>query len=478
MKTTFKLMASIALACSMAMPEFLIAQADPVGKATEKVLDQVAQDVSQETSEGDICESPKDVSDLLNEFLESKGWSEGANTSKKGSQFVIQVGIGAIAAPLNHPNYTNSRSLAFDKAMLDAKAKMASYLESVIEVSMRLDYEEPDQTECDKEADLALAQSLREAAPDTIYGKAKLLISKRLDNLLEKEGHDINQAQADRAAYEAAVRERKRLVSSESFSKSIGAFASTAISGMQAFYVVENQTGKNGEIGVIAIWSPALAEMASSLSTGRAVARKKGKKTIKAQLPTSTKVLMSTFGVQQKINEKGELVLIAFAQEAPRTKSSQSRNAARSKAATKARAMIRQFAGEQVATSEKLSEAETAQEFESGAVDYKNESSYKKFQASAAKAMVCNGITQVKSWHAPHPLTKKEVYGVVVAWSPEQATQARRLKKKIESTAKSAARGIRTIEATPTKPATTTKQDVAEEGENLNAGAAGDEDAF
>ena len=126
--------------------------------------------------------------------------------------------------------------------------------------------------------------------------------------------------------------------SKDSFKKSTRAGATSAISGAQAFYTVEVVKGKRAEIGVVLIWSPKLGEMASSLVTGKAVAGTKAKAPIREQITKDSKVLLSTFGIQQKVNEKGDYVLVSYGQSGARNDSSRSAQAAYDKAALQARA--------------------------------------------------------------------------------------------------------------------------------------------
>jgi hypothetical protein len=193
--------------------------------------------------------------------------------------------------------------------------------------------------------------------------------------------------------------------------------------------------GKKGEIGVVAIWSPKLQSMAQSISNGGKLPSGIGKKPIKEQIPTDKAVLLSTFGVQQKIDENGDLVLVAFGQAGAVTDSPQSANAARSKAKMQAMAAIREFAGESVAVTTDAVNAENVEEFENAAEEYEDVSAFSQKIKAAAETLKIAGIATIKNWDCKHPLAGRTVYGVVCSWSPKQAANAGAMKRSMDATA-------------------------------------------
>lgn len=426
-----------------------------------------------DVTEASIADSG-DVTDLTQEFIAAKGWIEGINTKASG-EFVVVIGTGIIAAPANHKNYNRPRVMAFSKAMLDAKAKLSEFLEQSIATAAEFRASEREPTNPSPEDQLAL--SLSKMPNESICGKAVTLVHKMLDNALAAEGYSVEDARAQaQADYATAQAKMDAVIATTSFSKSIASASTSMISGLQAFYVVEAK----GEIGVVAIWSPALAEMAASMVTGASVANKSPKKPILQQIPTDETTLLSTFGVQQKINENGELVLVSYGQSAALTASKQSQKDAENQARLIAQSQIREFAGEAVATSTSLDMAEETLEFADGSTpNYSNSSAYESFQKTASAAMKCNGISAVKRWKATHPVSGKIVYGVVCTWSPNAAATARAMKEKIENSAADGAMGKRRIPAKRVNaPAVTPVMPTVSNDDFINSGAAGDEDAF
>ncbi len=438
--------------------------------------------IEEKAPEAALAEGTKDANTLLMEYLESKGWTEGPNIKKSGA-FIVQTGTGAIQAPPTHPSYNDARARAFDKAMLDAKAKLAKYLKTEISVAVETTYVEPPKEMGGPEKELAKAMA--EMPDDSLFGKVKLLLNKKLDNALKDEGYDVS---AENAASEAKIAKLRAklnsVISRDSFKKAIQESAKVAISGAQAFYTIEVINGKKAEVGIVLIWSPKLGEMADSLVSGKPVAKAKAKKPIREQLPTDNQTLLSTFGIQQKINENGEYVLVSYGQAGARTESSRSAQAAYDKAAMRAKAQIRQFAGETIAASDAQNEAEETLEYDDGSLpDYNDASSYEQYQKSVAQKMTINGASTIKTWTAVHPVSGKPVYGVIVSWSPSSAEYARQIKSQIESSAKDGAEGRRTtVEPSAQKSAApaTMKAPAAVPTvtDRIKAGADGDEDAF
>lgn len=433
----------------------------------------------------------EDVRSKIQEFLNEKRWTWGKNIKADGSEFFVSVGYGTIAAPPSHPSYNASRPRAFAKAMLAAKAQMARYLEQTLSDEVESWYSEPNQgPRGEPTPQEQMAAALSAMPDDSLIGKGKRYLHAKMDNLLAKEGVDISalreNAQAD---YAAAAAKAKQLVSTETFKRAIGVTAASYIAGIQAFYTVEGRgLGKNGEIGVVCICSDDLAETAASLTTGEVPpASRKGKKPIREQIPSDTNTLLTTFGVQQKIDENGQFVLVSYAQDAARSPNTRAVQAAYDKAQAVASAQIRDFAGEAVAINETRDEAEESSDYnvKGQLPDYSDESAYLQYQKSVAKALAVNGIKVIKSWNAMHPISGQMVYGVICAWSPKEAAFARQLKSSIEASARDGAEGRRTVGSSGTAAAgqggATSMRKINKDAESrtwLNSGDMGDEDAF
>ena len=128
----------------------------------------------------------KSVHDMVDEYLNAKGYSEGEN-AKGGKSFYVAVGYGVIQAPLESRSYIDSRVNAYNKAMLEAKAKMAEYLEVSIRTETEHDYSEGNWGGTATAGDDELS----------IDAKIKRLIMAKLDKELLTEGLDPNETNAE-----------------------------------------------------------------------------------------------------------------------------------------------------------------------------------------------------------------------------------------------------------------------------------------
>lgn len=412
---------------------FTFAQATPVPEAT-----------TQET----CAIEEKDVDSMMDEYIASKGWTEGLN-EKNGRKFFIAKGTGVIQAPRTSQQYIDSRVNAYNKAMLEAKKAMVEYLGADIATETAKEYAE--------------GSAVVPTETQEVAGKLKSFLYAKLNKALASEGIDPVK---DPAAAKAALGKQ---LNSESYKKMISTMAQAKVLGFQSACTFEGTpTSGKGEIGVVAIWSEKLQQMASSMVTGAKVPSVGAKTSIAEQVSSDPKVLMSTFGVQQKIDENGDLVLVSFGQAGAISESKMSANAAKTKAKQNAMAALREFAGEQIAVATDTLNAETTEEFESGAEAYSNESAMKEKITAAAGRMNIAGIAPLRNVKTKHPLNGKTVFVCALTWSPKQAGQARALKNTmaapfVPGTAK------------PTVPTGT----AATPGVGLNnKGQGADEDAF
>lgn len=372
-----------------------------------------SQDAGQapEALSQEACEiEEQDVDAMMDEYISSKGWVEGPN-EKNGKRFFVAKGSGVIQAPRDSQHYIGSRVNAYNKAMLEAKKAMVEYLGVEIATETTRDYAE------------GSAVNPTPTEGQEVAGKLKQFLYAKLNKVLASEGIDPVK---DPAAAKKALGAQ---LSSESYKKMISTMAQAKVLGLQACCTFEGSpsSGK-GQIGVVAIWSDKLQQMAASITTGQQLPSVGAKTPISAQVSADPKVLMSTFGVQQKIDENGNLVLVGFGQAGGVSESTMSIKAAAGKARQNAMAAIREFAGEQVAVATDTLSAETSEEFESGAEQYSNESYMKERAKAVADKMNISGMAPLRNVKVKHPLNGKTVCVVALTWSPKEAAKARDLK--------------------------------------------------
>lgn len=394
------------------------------------------------------------VRELMDGYLAEKGWTEGWNARADGSGFFVSCGTGVIQADPSARTYVDSRVNAFDKAMLDAEAKMAEFLATRIRTSMVSEY-----------AEGAFAgNDAAESDETSVVSKLRRLLHAKLDKALRDEG--VDPGMADAAARERAA---AKSIATEAFARTIRSCARAAVCGMQAACTFEGipASGK-GEIGVVSVWSPKLQAMAHSLQTGAALPAGVAKRPISQQIPQDAKTLVSTFGIQQKLDENGRLVLVAFGQAGAVSDSAMAAGAAEEKARQRAIAAIREFAGRTVAVASDMASVETVEEFENAAEEYTDASAFRRRAAAVADEMKIAGIATVKRWNAVHPVSGGKVYGVVATWSPASAARAAAARRAMET-----APGARPVAVPSPVPAPVRR------GDSMSGrGASADDDAM
>ena len=404
------------------------------------------------------------VRDEIAEFLTSKGYHEGLNARSNGGDFFIAIGTGTIQAGRNTPAYMSSRSNAFEKAMLAAKKHMVEYIGVEIQKRVVSDYTEGE--------DPTLNRNKTDAAKmePNLYDKTSALISAKLDRMLEAEGVDFSKPVPPNVVQKVAA--------SDVFEKFTRTAANARVTGMQVMKVFEvSPDGKQGQLGVVTVYSDKLHQMANALFSANPSYTIQGtpKRPVLEQIPSDRMVLLSSFGVQQKTDENGNLVLIAYGQSTPRTDNPRSLDAAFDKAGMDAMGALRSFAGEIAAVSSDLNEYESYQEFEDGMQQYESESYYNLKIETHADALKISGISKIKQWEAVHPLSSRKVVGVVIAWSPGSAAKATSLG------AKMAAQPDKNKAALSSYPQSRNESEPAgfkQSGSYSGAGATADEDSF
>lgn len=360
------------------------------------------------------------VDAMIENFLKAKKtpWCEGRNELPDGKVFFVAKGTGVIQAPRDSASYIDSRVAAFNKAMLEAKKQMVEYLG--VEIA----------TETMSELSSGDLLNSKPTGDEALQDKQRKLLGEKIAADLKSKGIDPAK---DRDSAKTAV---SKMLTSEQYKKVVSSVAQHRVVGLQAcctFESIPKDTSDKGEIGVVAVWSAKLQSMAASMVTGQPVAKLGAKKPIIDQIPTDPAVLISSFGVQQKIDEKGDLVLVSFGQAGAPTESKMSKKVGENKARQNAMAALREFAGEQVAVVTDTVSAESTQEFEDQSELYADESSFKaKINATAAK-MKISGIAPLKAFAYKHPITGRTVYGQIVTWSPKQADMAAVMSKKINA---------------------------------------------
>jgi hypothetical protein len=145
---------------------------------------------------------------------------------------------------------------------------------------------------------------------------------------------------------------------------------------------------------------------------------------ITQHIPQDERTLLSTYGTQMVRNEKGEYVLLAFAQSQPQSKSQQSITIAFNSARLQGQGMIRSFLGEAISSTNSMMQREESTEFEDESNEGKIESTSRNKIEAVAEKLSIKGMQEAHRWQTLHPANQGPVVGVVIEWKATSAQLA------------------------------------------------------
>lgn len=398
-----------------------------------------------ETEQQPLPELPNSISGgetvraRMDKFIRDQGLREVKDNKKDetGRDVLIDFATATIAAPASDPNFVNARIAAFNKAMLNAKAQCAEFQKTVVATEAVKDVTLPpaerakEDAEQLKRAGLAqegatkVAQALnadlktRAAMPQFIQTAAlygEKLVSNKMAEELRKKGLDPSkpvEAQAARAVAET-----------QAFRNMVATVAAARCTGIKALASFEqNPASGQGSVGVVTVWTEKLHAVADAIVTNQWDLIPKGEpgKKIQDHIPDDKRTLLTTYGTQLVRDERGEYVLLAYAQAQPRTKNQQSIDTAYEVAKTRGMGLIRSFMGEAVETSRQLLDAEVSTVFTDESTRYQEESSFQRSIKAVGEALPISGMTVAFEWETLHPASNAPVVGVVMQWKVESA---------------------------------------------------------
>jgi hypothetical protein len=375
------------------------------------------------------------------DWISDKGWHEGKNKKTNGSYFYVQSDSAVISAPPGHPNYVNSRQNAYVKALMKAKGKILKFLESEISREVTFDQNEGEFTWEQVKAQKNV-QAAEESSLEAIKRKTLDLINATLDEKLLEKGFDPNsQNSADQEAVAEVVNE---VINSSKFTDIVRSSSQQQLKGVRRIFVNESvKAGEQGEICMVALYSPKTMAMADAIFSDPSLAPAgTPNKPIEEQIPNrktneGVSELLSTFGIEMLRDENGQFHVIAFAQSAPKTNSKTSKNLAVQKARLRAEGQLRSFAQEYVVLNDALENSESAEELTDAMQNYESNEAFGNKLSSISGPIKINGVKQLDVWGAKHPLTGQIIIGSIVSWSPESAISAKEMKSQLNAPAKS-----------------------------------------
>jgi hypothetical protein len=366
------------------------------------------------------------------DWISKKGWQEGKNLKRNGSYFFVQSDSAVISAPPGHRNYINSRQNAYVKALMNAKGKILKFIESELSREVTFDQKEGEFT-WEKKTAQKNAETPEESALQAIKRKTLALIDVTLDEKLQEKGVDPNSKKpTDQETIKEVVQE---VMSTKKFNDIIKSSSQQQLKGVRRVFVNESiKKGEQGEICVVALYSPKTMAMADAILSDPSLAPTgTPNKPIRQQIPNwktpeGLSKLLSTFGTEMLRDENGQFHLIAYAQSTPKSKSKTSQNMALQKAQLRAEGELRSFCQEYAVLNDAIENQESASELTDAMQNYEGGDAFEKKLTSISGPAKINGIRQLGAWRGEHPLTGQIIIGSIVSWSPNDDRSAKNMK--------------------------------------------------
>jgi hypothetical protein len=201
----------------------------------------------------------------------------------------------------------------------------------------------------------------------------------------------------------------------------VAAARCTGIKALASFE--QNPASGQGQVGIVTVWTEKLHAVADAIVTNQWDLIPKGEpgKKIQDHIPDDKRTLLTTYGTQLVRDERGEYVLLAYAQAQPRTKNQQSIDSAYEVAKTRGMGLIRSFMGEAVETNRQLLDAEVSTVFADEGTRYQEDSSFQRSIRAVGEALPISGMTVAHEWETLHPSNNGPVVGVVMQWKVDSA---------------------------------------------------------
>jgi len=280
----------------------------------------------------------KNASKILKEAMKGKGWLDGWDEEKQRILVVGEADFNC-ADPASDPNFFALREMAAKRAILQAKAQIAEYVNSEISATEMLDIPGTDVhavlgaenaritaaieakaaelTDLLAQTDEAQAAALRGATVGQRLDDLFAAAIKKLDEEYDKDAHkeEAKARLADlKAQYDQASREFQDLLArAEVLKREVAAKQSSTVKvqaslplfGATVILQSESWNAANGkyQVALLVCWSKALEEASRAIATGRELQVNPGKMTIHQWLAKQD--LATMIGPRQFIDETG-----------------------------------------------------------------------------------------------------------------------------------------------------------------------------
>ena len=383
-------------------------------------------------------------------WLASQGLQQGRQI-KNDKLLYVSLGSAVIFAKPSEAEYIDSRYLAFQRAELDAKAKIAINLGVDLSTergsaSLRTTPKERQALKDLYSSSKALQNSAEKAGISdriiSIFDKATRLAEAKLDSALEEtETKPQKQAKAEAEAEAKAKEDNLKSININDTSIKTSAAAYAEIQGAQVIQTFEGSFHDSYMVVVITLWSQNIQKLVDSMIAGELpvnLENASAKEEILKQLPKDPDKLSCLTGVRVYINEHGERTLLAFGQAGVMDTGEKAMDFMDAEEAANQRALsaLRTFMGESVlkTSTNEIYEALGRYVYKDG----KNRREYNqvnelesKIQAQAANQHIA-GVQYIYSDGIVDSLTNRSMVLVVCAWSPSSQEMAKDMRKEMQ----------------------------------------------
>lgn len=358
---------------------------------------------------------------MANDYLNSEGLSNGKN----GEDY-ISIGTSQLRCLPDNPEFDACLEMSFVEAMLDAKKKMAKFLES--EISSEIEAASQAGSAMFEEADGGVSIA-NQAAINAIRSNAAKFEADILAKM-KADGKDVESPAAkNEIRNEAFGMAAASLVGTDEMKRKIALIARAEVAGIYAKQCFTSTKG-SGDVAVVCRLTPkGVAMVKAILGKGPAPEGTAKQSIAKWARAAGDGKLAFMFGVQARSDDKGNLCLVSFGQASAKVDSSIMIKQAKSRARLYAAASIRQFAGELVTSSELENSSMDTAALSDASTVIATDMAYQEAVKAKADKLKISGISEAHSWELPHPLSGKKTYGVVMYWNLSNSKEANQLRQ-------------------------------------------------
>lgn len=336
------------------------------------------------------------------EYVLKKNWALGM--SENG--VFVAVGFSDIAGRPEHPNFQKAREVAFVKAILDAKQQVAMAYGQKIATETMMNVQQAAKNP------QTFAPKPNDPPPPGITAKIRMLINAKLDQALRKNGVEPGKASQEQ------IKEAEKAVLTTEFRRTISRMAAAEVGALITQKVFES----GDSIAVVAFYNPKAKELMDAiLGKGPAPTGKPQEEPINQWIGKFTiPELYASHGVQIRVDEKGQLNLVAFGQSVAEISSTLGGKMAEIAAETNAIGALRDYAGEYVEADIKQEIFERTKQFgdmDKASAEVEQDSQMSQKVNARAAALTVAGISKIRTWTTSDKRSQRIIVGAVVVWN-------------------------------------------------------------